>query len=81
MKKYLLETEAAAMIMVIIGIVCSWVWGYNFGAWPAGIGMLLWTAVFLYRAFHWQEYERQNKQNIVIVIATIIMLLMYFFTR
>ena len=30
--------------------------------------------VFLYKAFHWKEYERENKQYIIIILLTIIIL-------
>ena len=75
MKKHLLEIETAGIILVVIGIICSLVWGAAFGAWPATIGMLLWLVVFLYRAFHWQEYERENKQGIRIILLAIVILL------
>ena len=75
MKKYLREIETAGLILVIIGIVCSLVWGSPFGAWPVGVGMLLWLIVFLYRAFHWQEYERENKQAIKILLLAIVILI------
>ena len=75
MKKYLRELESAGLILVIIGIICSFVWGYTFGAWPVSIGMLLWLIVFIYKAFHWNEYERDNKQNIRIILIAIVILI------
>ena len=74
MKKYLREIEASGLILIIIGLVISTHWGDQKGAWPCGIGMLLWLVSFLYKAFHWNEYERENKQNIVIVIIAIVLL-------
>ena len=55
MKKYLREIEISALILIIIGIVCSWIWGANFGMWPCCVGLLLWLVSFLYKAFHWNE--------------------------
>ena len=63
------------MILIVIGIVFSFIWGNGVGVWPCGMGMLLWLVSFLYRAFHWTEYERENKNNIVIVIIAIVLLL------
>ena len=75
MKKYLRELEVSGLILVIIGIVCSWIWGSLFGMWPCTIGMLLWLITFLYKAFHWYEYERDNRQNIIILLIAILILL------
>ena len=74
MKKYLREIEVSGLILVIIGIGCSLVWGTAFGMWPCAIGLLCWLLVFLYKAFHWKEYERENKQNIVIILIAIVFL-------
>ena len=74
MKKYLREIEAAGLILIVLGIICSFFWGYSIAGWPCAIGMLLWIAAFLYRAFHWKEYERENKQNIFIILIAIVIL-------
>ena len=75
MKKYLREIEVSGLRLVIIGIVFSWIWGSGVGMWPCSVGLLLWLATFLYRAFHWKEYERENRQNIIILLlATTILL-------
>lgn len=76
MKKYLREIELSGLILVIIGIAFSYIWGSGIGMWPCTVGMLLWLISFLYKAFHWKEYERENKQNIVIIIIAIIILLL-----
>ena len=75
MKKYLREFEVSGLILVIIGIVCSWIWGTEFGMWPCAIGLLCWLITFLYKAFHWKEYERENRQNIMILTIAILILL------
>jgi polyferredoxin len=74
MKKYLREIELAGVILAIIGVVSSFVWGSIYGGWLCGIGIALFLLVFLYKAFHWKEYERENKQYIVIILMTIIIL-------
>ena len=75
MKKYLREIEISGLILVIIGIVCSWIWGNRFGMWPCLTGLFLWLISFLYKAFHWKEYERENRQNIMILLLAIIILI------
>lgn len=81
MRKYLREIEVSGLILLIIGIVCSFVWGAQFGMWPFGIGLLLLLVIFLYKAFHWKEYERENKQYIMIILLTIAILLFQMITR
>ena len=75
MKRYLREIELAGMILLAIGVVIAITAGYQYGAWPCGIGMLLLLIPFLYKAFHWKEYERENKQYIVIMLICIFLLL------
>lgn len=74
MKKYLREIEVSGLVLVVAGIVLS-LFGVGLAEWFCGIGMLLWLVTFLYRAFHWNEYERENKQNISILLIAIIILL------
>ena len=76
MKKYLRELEMAGLILVIIGIVLSIFFGVNYGAGPCGVGLLLWLATFLFKAFHWNEYERENRQNIIILTIAILLLIL-----
>lgn len=75
MKKYLKEIELASALLLIIGVVLSMVKGYAIGVWPCGIGLLMFLSVFLYKAFHWKEYERENKQYIVILLICIFLLI------
>lgn len=81
MRKYLREIEISGLILAIIGIVSSLVWGSIYGGWLCGIGILLLLVVFLYKAFHWKEYERENKQYIVIILLTIVLLFIQMLTR
>lgn len=74
MKKYLREIEVSGLILVIIGIACSFVWNYAFGMWPCALGLVCWLITFLYKAFNWNEYARENRQNILILIVAIIIL-------
>ena len=81
MKKYLSEIEIGGIILAVIGIVCALVWGATFGGWLCGIGLFLMLLVFLYKAFHWKEYERENKQYIMIILLTIVILFIQLLTR
>ena len=81
MKKYIREIEVSGLVLVIIGIILSWIWGANFGMWPCLVGLLLWLITFLYKAFHWGEYARENKQNIMILLIAIIILILQMLLR
>lgn len=81
MRKYLREIELSGLILVIIGIICSWIWGARFGMWPCVIGMFLWLISFLFKAFHWNEYARENRQNIMILLIAIIILILQMMMR
>ena len=81
MRKYLREIEISGVILAAIGIVCALVGGTPYGMWPCGLGLLLLLVIFLYKAFHWKEYERENKQYIMIILLTITILFFQMLTR
>ena len=88
MKKYLREIEVSAVILTTIGIICSVISIQhgndsitNFGVWTCGFGLVLIFSVILYKAFHWKEYERENKQYIMIILLTIAILLFQMLTK
>jgi hypothetical protein len=74
MKKYLREIEVSGMLLLLIGVVLSLFAGVDYGAWPCGIGLLCLLIIFLYKAFHWKEYERENKQYIMMILICIVIL-------
>ena len=75
MKKYLREIQLSSAILCCIGVVLAWIKGYHFGMWPCGIGILLFVFVVIYKAFNWKEYERENKQYIIILLICIFLLI------
>ena len=81
MKKYLREIEMAGVILAVIGVVCALVWGPSFGGWLCGIGLALMLVDFLYKALHWKEYERENKQYIIIILLAIFILFIQMILR
>ena len=81
MKKYLREIQLSSALLCCIGVVLAWIKGYQFGMWPCGIGILLFVFVVLYKAFHWSEYARENKQNIMILLIAIIILILQMLMR
>ena len=81
MRKYLREIEISGVILAAIGIVCALVWGTLYGMWPCGLGLMLLLVIFLYKACHWKEYERENKQYIMIILLTIAILFFQMLTK
>ena len=76
MKKYLREIQLSSASLCIIGVVLAWIKGNQVGMWPCAVGVLLFIFVVIYKAFNWKEYERDNKQNIgIILIATFILII------
>ena len=45
MKKYLREIEVSGLILVIIGIILSWIKGSNYGMWTCSLGLILWHSI------------------------------------
>lgn len=74
MRRYLREIEIAGMLLLAAGVVIALAAGTNYGAWPCGVGLLLLLVPFLYKAFHWKEFERENKQYIIIILVCILLL-------
>ena len=81
MKKYLREIEVAGCLLVIIGVILNLFLGTCYAVGPCAIGLLLWLICFIYRAFHWKEYERENKQGIVIILIAIFILILQMMMR
>ena len=74
MKKYLKELEISGVILMFIGCIMHRLWSLPVGIWACSIGMLFWLLVVIYKAFHWKEYQRENRMNIVIMLCVIALL-------
>ena len=74
MKKYLKELEISGVILMFIGCIMHRLWSLPVGIWACSIGMIFWLLVVIYKAFHWKEYQRENRMNIVIMLCVIALL-------
>ena len=74
MRKYLKEIRLSGLILMIIGVVMYRLLGMPSGYVACGIGILLWLIEVVYKAFHWQEYRRDNQQNIWMMLLIILLL-------
>ena len=75
MKKYLKEIDTAGLILMLLGVVMYRFMGMQEGFIACGIGIVLWLTVVVYKAFRWQEFQKDNKQNIVMMLIIIALLL------
>ena len=74
MKKYLKELEISGVILMFIGCIMHRFLSLTTGFWACSIGILLWLLVVIYKAFHWKEYQRDNRMNIVVMLCLIALL-------
>lgn len=81
MKKYLREIEISGVILMFIGCIMHRFLHISGGVYVCSAGLILWLVNLLYKAFNWKEYERDNKQNIIMMIAVIIMLFILIYTK
>ena len=78
MRNHLKELEIAGMVLIAIGLVIAYTAGKNYGAWPCGAGMLVLLIPYLFKAFHWKEYEQENRRNIWIIVLCILVIYLQF---
>ena len=81
MKKYLKEIEISGVLLMFIDCIAYRFFSFEAGLVAAGIGLLLFVLEIVYKAFNWQEYRRDNIQNIVIMLGAIIALFLVLFLK
>ena len=64
------------MVLIVIGVLIDIFTHSVYSEWICGAGMVFLLVAFLYMAFHWSEYKRENKRNIRILVVYIIVLLL-----
>jgi hypothetical protein len=74
MRKYLKEIEYSGVILMFIGSVIHRFFHLKAGVFAVGIGLLLWLIPLIYKAFHWQDFRRDNIQNIIMMLIAIALL-------
>jgi hypothetical protein len=81
MKKYLKEIEISGVLLMFIGCISYRLFNLEAGLVAAGIGLLLFILEIVYKAFNWQEYRRDNIQNIIIMLGAIVALFLVLFLK
>ena len=73
-RKYLGYIEHTGVILMLIGCIGHRFLHFNWAIWVCIIGLILWLLQVVYKAFNWQIYARDNKQNILMMLLVIMML-------
>ena len=81
MKKYLKEIEISGVLLMFIGCIAYRFFSFEAGLVATVFGLLLFVLEIVYKAFNWQEYRRDNIQNIVIMLGAIIALFLVLFLK
>lgn len=75
-KKYLDKIRNAGLFMLVVTFVITTLWGSNHAFFPMIITVILLAIVVIFKALHWQEYEKDNKRNAWIGLALLVLVLM-----
>ena len=76
MKEYLNKIRNAGFFMLIITFVITTLWGKIHAFFPMIITVILLGIVVIYKALHWNEYEKDNKRNTWIALALFVLIIM-----
>lgn len=76
MKEYLNKIRNAGFFMLIITFVITTLWGKIHAFFPMIITVILLGIVVIYKALHWNEYEKDNKRNAWIALALFVLIIM-----
>ena len=75
-KKYLNKIRNAGFFLLAITFVISTLWGSRHAFFPMIACVILLGIVVIYKALHWNEYEKDNKRNAWIGLALLVFLFM-----
>ena len=75
MRKILKIIEISGVILMFIGCIGHRFLHLSIAIWMCIAGLALWLLQVVYKAFNWQEYAKDNSQNIIGILVVIIMLI------
>jgi len=75
-KEHLNKIRNAGFFLLAITFVISTLWGSSHAFFPMIFTVILLGIVVIYKALHWQEYEKDNKRNAWIALALFVLLFM-----
>ena len=75
-KEHLNKIRNAGFFLLSITFVISTLWGSSHAFFPMLFTVILLGIVVIFKALHWQEYEKDNKRNAWIALALFVLLFM-----
>ena len=75
-KEHLNKIRNAGFFLQAITFVISTLWGSSHAFFPMLFTVILLGIVVIYKALHWQEYEKDNKRNAWIALALFVLFFM-----
>ena len=74
MKKYLRYIEHTGVILMLIGFVGYRFLHWSWAIWICIVGLILFLGQVDFKAFNWKTYNKENKQNLIMMVVSIIFL-------
>ena len=75
-KEHLNKIRNAGFFLLVVTFVISTLWGSAHAFFPMIFTAILLGIVVIFKALHWQEYEKDNKRNAWIALALFVLLFM-----
>ncbi|MCR5577714.1 MAG: hypothetical protein K6F74_00660 [Prevotella sp.] len=76
MKEKINSIEKCGIILLIVSLGISTLWGSVHAFFPMLFTILLLIIAEGYKALHWNEYRKENKRNLYILLAIIVLAIM-----
>jgi uncharacterized membrane protein YgdD (TMEM256/DUF423 family) len=73
-RKYLGYIEHTGVILMLIGCVGYRFMYWSWAIWICIVGLILFLGQVIFKAFNWKTYNKENKQNLIMMVVSIIFL-------
>ena len=75
-KEHLNKIRNAGFFLLVVTFVISTLWGSAHAFFPMLLTVILLGIVVIFKALHWNEYEKDNKRNAWIALALFVLFFM-----
>ena len=75
-KKHLNKIRNVGFFLLVITFVIRTLWGSTHAFFPMIFTAILLGIVVVFKALHWNEYEKDNKRNAWIALALFVLIIM-----
>ena len=73
-RKYLGYIEHTGVILMLIGCIGHRFMHWSWAIWICIVGLILFLGQVIFKAFNWKTYNKENKQNLIMMVVSIIFL-------